>query len=96
LSQGGLSQGGLSQVPRASQELTEPPTPEDTNIEQIHSRPMAGRTVPVTGGTSGIGRATALGLATMGAPLAITGRDRGSTEGGARELRKSLTWDQGA
>jgi NAD(P)-dependent dehydrogenase (short-subunit alcohol dehydrogenase family) len=37
---------------------------------------MAGRTVLITGGTSGIGRATAMGLAEMGARLAITGRDR--------------------
>ncbi len=51
----------------------------------IHG-PMAGRTVLVTGATSGIGRATALGLATMGAHLAITGRDRGRTETAAREL----------
>jgi NAD(P)-dependent dehydrogenase (short-subunit alcohol dehydrogenase family) len=41
---------------------------------------MAGRTVLVTGGTGGIGKATALGLATMGAHLAITGRDRRRTE----------------
>src|ERR1035437_4601365 len=46
------------------------------NVEQTHSGPMAGRTVLVTGGTGGIGRATALGLAAMGAHLAITGRDR--------------------
>jgi retinol dehydrogenase 14 len=56
-------------------------------MEQIHSGPMAGRTVLVTGGTGGIGRATALGLATMGAHLAICGRDRGRTEGAAREVR---------
>src|ERR671918_1386548 len=56
-------------------------------MEPIHSRPIAGRTVLVTGGTSGIGKATALGLATMGAHLAITGRDRGRTEGAAREIR---------
>lgn len=56
-------------------------------MEQIHSGPMAGRTVLVTGGAGGIGRATALGLATMGAHLAITGRDRGRTEGAAREIR---------
>jgi retinol dehydrogenase-14 len=56
-------------------------------MEQIHSGPMAGRTVLVTGGTAGIGRATAVGLATMGAHLAITGRDRGRTEGAAREIR---------
>src|SRR6266700_2632874 len=58
-----------------------------TNMEQIHSGPMAGRTVLVTGGSGGIGRATALGLAMMGAHLAITGRDRGRTEGAAGEIR---------
>ena len=56
-------------------------------MEQSRSGPMAGRTVLVTGGTSGIGRATALGLAAMGAHLAITGRDRGRTEDAAREIR---------
>jgi retinol dehydrogenase-14 len=56
-------------------------------MEQIHSGPMAGRTVLVTGGTGGIGRATAMGLATMGAHLGITGRDRERTEGAAREIR---------
>ncbi|MEU4234507.1 SDR family oxidoreductase [Nonomuraea sp. NPDC026600] len=56
-------------------------------MEQIHSGPMAGRTVLVTGATGGIGKATALGLATMGARLAIVGRDRGRTEGAAREIR---------
>ena len=55
-------------------------------MEHIHGRPMAGRTVLVTGATSGIGRATALGLATMGAHVAITGRDRGRTEDAAREI----------
>jgi retinol dehydrogenase-14 len=48
---------------------------------------MTGRTVLVTGATSGIGRATALGLATMGARLAITGRDRERTDAAAREIR---------
>jgi retinol dehydrogenase-14 len=48
---------------------------------------MAGRTVLVTGGTGGIGKATALGLAKMGAHLAIFGRDRGRTEAAAREIR---------
>ena len=46
-------------------------------MKQIHSGPMAGKTVLVTGGTGGIGRATAMGLAMMGARLGITGRDRG-------------------
>src|SRR5688572_20874931 len=53
----------------------------------IHSGPMAGRTVLVTGGTGGIGKATALGLATMGAHVAITGRDSGRAEAAAREIR---------
>jgi NAD(P)-dependent dehydrogenase (short-subunit alcohol dehydrogenase family) len=56
-------------------------------MTQIHGGPMAGKTVLVTGGTAGIGRATAMGLAMMGAHLGITGRDRGRTEGAAREIR---------
>lgn len=48
---------------------------------------MAGRTVLVTGGTSGIGKATATGLAAMGARLAITGRDLERAEPAAREIR---------
>ena len=49
--------------------------------------PLAGKTVLVTGGTTGIGRATAVGLAAMGAHLAIIGRDRRRTEDAAREIR---------
>lgn len=56
-------------------------------MEQGTQARMAGRTVLITGGTSGIGRATALGLATMGAHVAITGRDRVRTEDAAREIR---------
>jgi retinol dehydrogenase 14 len=56
-------------------------------MEPILKRPMTGRTVLITGATSGIGRATALGLARMGAGLAITGRDRVRTEDAAREIR---------
>ena len=54
-------------------------------MEHIHGGPMAGRTVLVTGATSGIGRATALGLATMGAQVAITGRVHGRTSFGAED-----------
>jgi retinol dehydrogenase-14 len=54
---------------------------------QRRSGPVAGRTVLVTGDSGGIGRATALGLAAMGAPLAISGRDRECTEGAAVEVR---------
>ncbi len=56
-------------------------------MESIHDGPLAGRTVLVTGGTAGIGKATALGLATMGARVGITGRDRIRSEAAAREIR---------
>ena len=48
---------------------------------------MAGRTVLITGGTGGIGKATALGLATMGARVAITGRNPERAEDAARAIR---------
>jgi NAD(P)-dependent dehydrogenase (short-subunit alcohol dehydrogenase family) len=47
---------------------------------------MTGKTVLVTGGTAGIGKATALGLATMGAHVAIVGRQRGRIEYTAAEI----------
>lgn len=50
-------------------------------------KPMAGKTALVTGGTGGIGRATALGLAAMGANVAVTGRDVARAEDAAREIR---------
>jgi retinol dehydrogenase 14 len=48
---------------------------------------MAGRTVLVTGGTGGIGRATALGLARLGADVAITGRHAVRAADAAAQIR---------
>jgi retinol dehydrogenase 14 len=60
----------------------------DIGISQVAGTPcMAGKTVLVTGGTSGIGRATALGLAALGARVAITGRDIRRAEAAAVEIR---------
>jgi retinol dehydrogenase 14 len=56
-------------------------------MQQSSRGPMSGRTVLVTGATSGIGLATARGLAHLGAHVAITGRDTARTEGAAREIR---------
>jgi hypothetical protein len=44
---------------------------------------MAGKTALVTGGTGGIGRATAAGLATLGARVGITGRDKARIQAAA-------------
>jgi retinol dehydrogenase 14 len=50
------------------------------------SRPMTGKTVLITGGTGGIGRAAAIRLASMGARVGITGRDRGRAQRAAAEI----------
>ena len=48
---------------------------------------MAGKSVLVTGGTGGIGRATAIGLAALGARVGITGRDQARTAAAAGDIR---------
>jgi NAD(P)-dependent dehydrogenase (short-subunit alcohol dehydrogenase family) len=55
-------------------------------MEHTHPGPMTGRTVLITGATTGIGKATAVGLAAMGAHVAITGRNHGRAEQVAREI----------
>ena len=47
---------------------------------------MTAKTVLVTGGTGGIGRATAIRLAAMGARVGITGRELGRTQRAAAEV----------
>jgi NAD(P)-dependent dehydrogenase (short-subunit alcohol dehydrogenase family) len=48
---------------------------------------MTGRTVVITGATAGIGRATAVGLAELGARVAIIGREPRRAEAAAVEIR---------
>jgi NAD(P)-dependent dehydrogenase (short-subunit alcohol dehydrogenase family) len=50
---------------------------------------MVGKAVLITGGTSGIGRATAIGLASMGARVGITGRDRDRADQAATAIARA-------
>ena len=49
---------------------------------------MTGKTVLITGGTGGIGRAAAIGLASMGARVGISGRDRARAEASAAAIAR--------
>lgn len=50
---------------------------------------MQGKTVLVTGATSGIGQETAIGLAKMGAQVIITGRNRQRGEAAVSEIKQA-------
>ena len=52
------------------------------------TRSMTGKVVLITGGTGGIGRAAATGLASMGARVGITGRDRTRAEEAAAMIAR--------
>jgi len=56
-------------------------------VNAVHATAMRGRVCLITGVTSGIGRATALALARMGAIVIAVCRDRGRGEAAVAELK---------
>ncbi len=55
----------------------------------VNTQLMQGKTVLVTGATSGIGQETAIGLAKMGAQVIITGRNRQRGQAAVREIQQA-------
>lgn len=58
--------------------------------DDLSQSSLAGRTVVITGSTSGIGHATAESLARLGANVVVTGRQRDSANAVAAVMNKSL------
>src|ERR1700682_2991265 len=54
---------------------------------RANTLPMAGKVVLITGATGGIGKATAIGLAALGARVGIAGRDLARAEQAAADIR---------
>lgn len=55
----------------------------------VNTQLMQGKTVLITGATSGIGQETAIGLAKMGAQVIITGRKRQRGEAAVAEIKQA-------
>ena len=56
-----------------------------------HGGGMGEKVCLITGATSGIGKATAMGLANMGASVVMVGRDRGRGEAALAEIKEKST-----
>ena len=56
-----------------------------------HGGGMGEKVCLITGATSGIGKATAMGLANMGASVVMVGRDRGRGEAAMAEVKEQST-----
>src|ERR1700693_6537290 len=75
--------------------MSEEDTPEERWSSPPEARtmagplPMAGKVVLVTGGTREIGKTTAIGRASIGARVGITGRDLGRAEQVAAAIRSA-------
>ena len=65
--------------------------PSPSGATPLSDAPLAGRVCVVTGATRGIGRATALALARLGATLVVHGRDRDAGERVLGEIRREQT-----
>ena len=62
--------------------------------ENFGTQSITGKAVLITGGTTGIGRATALHLASMGARVMVFGRDKGALEDTLREFQDAQMEDR--
>jgi len=82
----GQSRPGVNGPPCSSLRVNLRETNVMTNVQNMQL-PMADKVVLITGGTGGIGKATAIGLATLGAQVGITGRDLARAELAAAGIR---------
>jgi retinol dehydrogenase 14 len=67
--------------------LPRPPRCVKRHLNERDPTALVGKTAVITGSTRGIGWATAVGLAAMGAHVAVIGRNPARTEETAREIR---------